>query len=307
MCAPALPCSHPRPHPYIPRPTLAPPLLRAAIAGHAVLSTLYPQLQSSEYDALLKAQLAALPAIPNAARKSIAALATNLVKTAIGGASAEASEFKWPAKAEAYAYQKVPNQTYALYPQLASAAPLLSTQERLSAIAANRDKAKGPVFAPPSPRVRAPGAWHFAFCSSGGRARGPLHVSPSACMALCMYRPLHAWPSACMALCMYRPLHVSSGNGTSPGSLLAGVLVGGASSEAGPAVCPSARPAPASVAGAPPSPHRTPPTCRHLRAPTTSPRTAWAARPLPTAASTTPTAPCSGPTAPTPAPFRATG
>jgi hypothetical protein len=129
------------------------------------------------YDPALAAQLAALPEVPASTRKAIAGLAGNLVKASIGGASAEPSDFKFPSKAATYAYQKTPNQTFALYPQLANASPLLSSQQRLSEIASNKDPNRGPVFAPPSPRVRAGAA---AAAAAAMADAGSAMLSPNA-------------------------------------------------------------------------------------------------------------------------------
>jgi hypothetical protein len=48
-----------------------------------------------------------------------------------------------------FKYQFVPNQTYALYPQLAQATPFILTVAELDSIANNKDQKNGPVFKAP--------------------------------------------------------------------------------------------------------------------------------------------------------------
>lgn len=131
------------------------PHTHTAVAGHAVLSTLFPQLQSSMYDGVLAKQLAAAATTTARAsnattRAAIAEEASSLARNAIGGASAAPPSFQFPDKAP-YVYQAAPGQKFALLPQLGDAAPLLASQARLSEIAGNRDLRKGPVFLPPRP------------------------------------------------------------------------------------------------------------------------------------------------------------
>ncbi|GBF97096.1 hypothetical protein Rsub_10107 [Raphidocelis subcapitata] len=101
------------------------PSAAAAIAGHAVLSTLFPWKQSDVYDNALKSQLAAAPKKPQAeAQRKIAAAAGALVKTAIGGASAEfPSDFKYAEKGTAglFKYQPTPGQKYPRLSEVARA------------------------------------------------------------------------------------------------------------------------------------------------------------------------------------------
>lgn len=47
------------------------------------------------------------------------------------------------------AYEFVPGQKYALYPQLARATPFVLSKAEADAIAFNKDPKKGPVFQPP--------------------------------------------------------------------------------------------------------------------------------------------------------------
>jgi hypothetical protein len=132
-----------------------PPPLNAALAGHAVLSALFPWSQSAVYDGALKAQLeAAAPPPPNKAQRgAIAALAAGLVRdyyNAIGGL--QSTEFAFPKAAKPYQWVPTPGQTFALYPQLADAEPLGVGSSRLAEIAFNKDAKAGPVFQPPTPR-----------------------------------------------------------------------------------------------------------------------------------------------------------
>lgn len=121
----AAPPGHPSPPLAEPARLPRPPKLPAAVAGHAVLATLFPFNQSAVYDGLLKAQIAnatgGKPFTPAqiAARKAVSQIAKDLITEYTGGASAEYPiDFKFAAPGETYKYQATPGQKYALYPQV---------------------------------------------------------------------------------------------------------------------------------------------------------------------------------------------
>lgn len=64
-------------------------------------------------------------------------------------ASTSLSSFKPAAAGTKFAYQFVPKQKNALYPQLASATPFVASDVDITAIVYNKDPSKGPVFQPP--------------------------------------------------------------------------------------------------------------------------------------------------------------
>jgi len=127
-----------------------------AYASHAVLSTLFPWLQGSTYDALLAAQLGGKAQPARAARDSILALSSDVVRRAIGGPSVEFAQGAEAAReVAAWRWRLAPMQKFAFLPQLGGAAPLVATAGRLDALAQNADAKKGAVFRPPADARRA--------------------------------------------------------------------------------------------------------------------------------------------------------
>lgn len=115
---------------------------------------MFPWLQSSTYDALLKAQLGDKTPPARAARDSIRAQTTALVASAIGGPSVDFADAKAAREGAAWSWRLAPMQKFALLPQLGDAAPLVATPKRLDDLARNTDPKRGPVFRPPADALR---------------------------------------------------------------------------------------------------------------------------------------------------------
>lgn len=77
-----------------------------------------------------------------------AAAAAVLYTSSAGGEFSRWPDFKPAPEGTPFAYQFVPNQTFAIYAQAKDATPWLLTYEEADQIAYNKDPNKGPVFEP---------------------------------------------------------------------------------------------------------------------------------------------------------------
>ncbi|WIA08243.1 hypothetical protein OEZ85_007688 [Tetradesmus obliquus] len=126
----------------------APANALAAFAGHAVLSASFPARQPM-WDMLLRKQLMAVPADQRQAANAVAVpLARAMLQQRAADESTSLSDFKPAAPGTKFSYQFVPEQKFALYPQLADTTPLIVPQQQVDAVAYNKDASAGPVFQP---------------------------------------------------------------------------------------------------------------------------------------------------------------
>eukprot|EP00775_Hariotina_reticulata_P009825 gene9825-9983_t len=126
-------------------------LVAVAYAAHTVLSKSFPWRQSTDFDTLIAKQLANFSTAEKNAARDIAVPIGNKLFLDSAKDDKGAAWARWePAPAGTpFRYQLVPNQTYALYPQLAQATPFILTVAEVDGIANNKDKKNGPVLKPP--------------------------------------------------------------------------------------------------------------------------------------------------------------
>ncbi|WIA40182.1 hypothetical protein OEZ86_013574 [Tetradesmus obliquus] len=127
----------------------APAAALAAYAGHGINSALFPWNQPARYDTLIATQLKNVSAADRKAAADIALpVADKLLRKSAGGEFSRWPDFKPAPEGTPFAYQFVPNQTFAIYAQAKDATPWLLTYEEADQIAYNKDPNKGPVFEP---------------------------------------------------------------------------------------------------------------------------------------------------------------
>lgn len=128
----------------------APPVALAAFAAHGYLSASFPWGQGG-YDMLIAKQLAGVsPADLDKAEAVAVPIAHGLLRERIGDGSTRWSRFKPAPPGTRWRYQFTPNQTMALYPQMATTRPFILPAATLKSAATNTQPARGPVMKLPA-------------------------------------------------------------------------------------------------------------------------------------------------------------